>query len=106
MGNRSFVYPGVGQAPAGPARTAQPTAAKTIPFDYAFKFDLIGKRGNKVQDVVEISMEGVFVALSIGYSAVRDEQRNPGTFVPAFTPRPPVLVPILTSVTLQGSTVV
>lgn len=41
---------------------------KTIPFDYVFQLALNGKRGNKVQDVLEISREGVFVALSLGYS--------------------------------------
>ncbi len=46
---------------------------KTIPFDYVFQFPLQGKRGNKVQDVVEISVEGMFVALSLGYSVVLDE---------------------------------
>jgi hypothetical protein len=95
MGNRSFVYPGLSQAPAGPAGSAQPKA-KTIPFDYVFKFDLKGVKGNKVQDVVEISMEGVFVTVSIGYSAARE---GPNTFVPPFnsqiTPQPPVLVPLL-----------
>ena len=54
----------------------QAPPAKTIPFDYVFQFALQGIRGNKVQDVVEISSEGVFVALSVGYSLMLDEQRT------------------------------
>lgn len=46
----------------------QVVVPKTIPFDYVFQFGLAGKAHNKVQDVVEISSEGTFVALSIGYS--------------------------------------
>jgi hypothetical protein len=60
----------------------QAPLAKTIPFDYAFQFALQGRRGNKVQDVVEISTEGVFVALSVGYSLVLDEQSAARTFQP------------------------
>jgi hypothetical protein len=71
---------------------------KTIPFDYAFQFSLKGERNNRVQDVVEISMEGVFVALSLGYSVVLDEQKRPRTFQPVAdqrtTPQPPVLVSV------------
>jgi hypothetical protein len=71
---------------------------KTIPFDYAFQFSLKGERNNRVQDVVEISMEGVFVALSLGYSVMPDEQKQPRTFQPVIdqrtTPQPPVLVSV------------
>jgi hypothetical protein len=35
-----------------------------------------------VQDVVEISTEGVFVALSVGYSLVLDERSTARTFQP------------------------
>ncbi len=55
---------------------------KTIPFDYVFQFTLLGKPGNKVQDVIEISTEGVFAALSVGYSLVQDERGTPRTFGP------------------------
>jgi hypothetical protein len=83
--------------PRGNAQLRQTPPAKTIPFDYAFQFALQGKRGNKVQDVVEISTEGVFVALSIGYSLMLDEQKTSRTFQPVIkqttTPHSPVLVP-------------
>jgi hypothetical protein len=61
-----------------PARSAsngipQPTAAPTtkeIPYDYVARFVLTGKAGNRVQDVVNISIEGAFVAVTIGYSFI------------------------------------
>jgi hypothetical protein len=83
--------------PRGNAQLRQAPPAKTIPFDYAFQFALQGRRGNKVQDVVEISTEGVFVALSVGYSLVPNEQRTARTFQPVVqqttTLPSPVFVP-------------
>jgi hypothetical protein len=69
-----------------PVPAAAP-AAKEIPYDYVAKFTLQGKRGNRVQDVINISIDGAFVAAAIGYS-----------FVPAKLPelRP---IPILGSTT-------
>ena len=52
-----------------PPPTAAPTA-KEIPYDYVAKFTLQGKRGNRVQDVINISIEGAFVAVAIGYSFI------------------------------------
>ncbi|HJQ68521.1 MAG TPA: hypothetical protein VKA70_06100 [Blastocatellia bacterium] len=94
---KNFNYQGQAVNPSlNRARAARP-AAKTVPFDYVFQFALQGQRGNKVQDVVEISMEGVFVALSVGYSLVPDERKTPQTFAPVVTkPRTaplPTLVP-------------
>lgn len=90
-------------------------APKTIPFDYVFQLPLKGERGNKVQDVVEISAEGNFIALSIGYSLVADDRRlfraseerisattlnarlSPNSFQatinPTTTPQSPVMIP-------------
>lgn len=48
-------------------------SANEIPFDYVAKFNLRGQRGNRVQDVINISVEGAFVAVAIAYS-----------FIPAF----------------------
>lgn len=53
--------------------TAYPSVvpnSKEIPFDYVAKFVLTGKRGNRVQDVINISVEGAFIATSIGYGFV------------------------------------
>lgn len=46
------------------------SAAKEIPYDYVAKFKLQGKAGNRVQDVINISTEGSFVAVAIGYSFI------------------------------------
>jgi hypothetical protein len=85
----------------GAARTNAAAAVKTIPFDYVFQFALQGKRGNKTQDVVEISTEGVFVALSVGYSLVLDEKSVARTFQPVINQntilRSPSLVPFFSN---------
>lgn len=63
----------------------QPAAAPTtkeIAYDYVAKFVLTGVRGNRVQDVVNISIEGAFVAVTIGYG-----------FIPAPTGSPPTTAP-------------
>ena len=52
-----------------PPSTAAPTT-KEIPYDYVAKFTLKGERGNRVQDVINISIEGAFVAVTIGYSFI------------------------------------
>src|SRR6266404_9844979 len=46
-----------------------------IPFDYAAKFELTGRPGNLVQDVINISSDGVFVAVAIGYGFEEDRAR-------------------------------
>jgi hypothetical protein len=97
-----FGYPNPRAIPQrGAIRTNAPPAVKTIPFDYVFQFSLLGQRGNKVQDVVEISTEGVFVALSVGYSLVLDERRTPPTFGPVINQntllRGPSFVPLFSN---------
>jgi hypothetical protein len=101
-----FGYPNPRAIPQrGAVRTNAPPAVKTIPFDYVFQFSLLGQRGNKVQDVVEISTEGVFVALSVGYSLVLDERRTPQTFGPVINQntllRGPSLVPFFSGDSLN-----
>lgn len=48
---------------------AGPTS-KEITYDYVATFPLMGQRGNRVQDVINISVEGAFVAVAIGYSFI------------------------------------
>ena len=48
---------------------AAPTT-KEIAYDYVARFVLTGVRGNRVQDVINISIEGAFVAVTIGYSFI------------------------------------
>jgi hypothetical protein len=43
---------------------------KEIPYDYVATFTLQGRRGNRVQDVINISVDGAFVAVAIGYSFI------------------------------------
>jgi hypothetical protein len=96
---RRLAYPGIAAKPAAERpRDLSPKPAKTIPFDYVFEFKLEGRRGNRVQDVVEISIEGHFVATSIGYSLVPNEQERPRFVTPvvdsASFPQNPVGVPL------------
>jgi hypothetical protein len=71
--------------------TAQPVT-RTIPFDYVFQFELTGNPANRVQDVVDISMQGTFVAVSIGYSFVLDERSGRRqTFGPVLA-QPPIFL--------------
>jgi len=57
-----------------PPATQPAAVTRTIPFDYVFEFNLTGTPTNKVQDVVDISMQGTYIAVSIGYSFVLDER--------------------------------
>ena len=53
-----------------PGASAAPTV-KEIPYDYVATFTLAGNRpGNRVQDVINISIDGAFVAVDIGYSFI------------------------------------
>jgi hypothetical protein len=54
---------------------------RTIPFDYAFRYQLTGKPGNVINKAVTVSIEAPFVAVSIGYGVV--PKVTPITFGPA-----------------------
>jgi hypothetical protein len=54
---------GLGEAPPSPAR-------RTIPFDIAFRYQLVGERERVHRQIVTISIEATFVAVSIGYGVV------------------------------------
>lgn len=71
-----------------------PRPVKTIPFDYVFELQLTGQRDAVVQDVVAVSVEGVFVATDIGYALEAEEQRLPLDREAAVPPRPPVIATI------------
>jgi hypothetical protein len=60
-----------------PPPTAAPTT-KEIPYDYVAIFKLTGERGKRLQDVINISIEGAFVAVTIGYSVSTPENRARG----------------------------
>jgi hypothetical protein len=46
-----------------------------IPYDYGATFDITGRPGNVVQDVINISAEGAFVAVAVGYGFEADRGR-------------------------------
>jgi hypothetical protein len=47
-------------------------AVRVIPYEYVADFTLQGNVGNLVQDVINVSVEGTFVAVSIGYGLVEE----------------------------------
>lgn len=70
-------YAGVGQN-GGPAQAATETrfpvsaapGVKEIPYDYVATFRLSGIAGRRAQDVINISTEGTFIAVAVGYSFI------------------------------------
>lgn len=50
-------------------------SATVVPFDHAARFELRGVPGNIVQDVINISGDGAFVAVAIGYGFEEDRAR-------------------------------
>lgn len=49
---------------------------KEIPYDYIASFILTGTRGRRSEDVINISVDGAFIATSIGYSFVPAKPTN------------------------------
>jgi hypothetical protein len=48
------------------------TAARVIPYEYVADFTLRGEVGNLVQDVINVSVDGVFIATAIGYGLAEE----------------------------------
>jgi hypothetical protein len=61
---------------------AAATGVKEIPYDYVATFKLTGKRGTRTQDVINISTEGTFVAVSVGSSFVPFSEALTATTAP------------------------
>lgn len=86
---------------AAPAPLRRPPSAApssgtgtVIPYDYAATFELTGEPGNLVQGVINISQEGVFVAVAIGYGFEEDRGRSIGiTLPPPPSEQPPPEAP-------------
>jgi hypothetical protein len=57
---------------AAPFGLAEPIddERRTIPFDYAFRFELDGKPGETHTDKITVSIEAAFTAVSVGYGLV------------------------------------
>jgi hypothetical protein len=60
------------------------SAVSIIPYDHAASFGLRGIPGNIVQDVINVSVEGVFVATAIGYGF--EEERGQPIDIPVAPP--------------------
>src|SRR5262245_60065923 len=56
----------------GREQKRDPQSRPVIPYEYVADFTLTGNVGNLVQDVINISMEGVFVAVAIGYGLAEE----------------------------------
>lgn len=82
-----------------PPPIATPTT-KEIPYDYVAKFKLQGKPGNRVQDVINISIEGGFVAVAIGYSFIPKLPASPSTLIKVESTPPIPFLPSGSTVTL------
>lgn len=79
LGQILDVAPDAAPPDGSPGNGARPNL-KEIPYDYVATFRLTGKRGERVQDVINTSVDGAFVAVAIGYS-----------FIPAALPALPAL---------------
>jgi len=53
-----------------PTTLAPSPTLREIPYDFVARFELVGKRGERTSDVINVSTDGAFVAVSIGYSFV------------------------------------
>jgi hypothetical protein len=58
-------------------------APAVIPYDYAASFELRGVPGRMVHDVINVSADGIFVAVAIGYGFEEDRGRGVGFARPA-----------------------
>ncbi|HZM85109.1 MAG TPA: hypothetical protein VFF31_01010 [Blastocatellia bacterium] len=71
------------QTPFGREQIHDLPWVKVIPYDYVADFQITGAAGNVIQDVINVSAEGVFVAIAIGYAFEEDRAepvvlRSPG----------------------------
>src|SRR2546422_7278067 len=81
------------ETPFGREQPRDLPAVRVIPYDYVAKFELKGDPGNLIQDVINVSVEGVFVAVSIGHAlldGLADKSNTGGGTDPANTPKTPL----------------
>ena len=71
-----------------PPLNAGSSSGSVMPFDHAARFELKGTPGNIVQDVINISSDGGFVAVAIGYG-FEENRARPDTLGPEPPPTPP-----------------
>lgn len=60
---------------------AMGTILRELPYDYVATFKLTGEPSKRTQDVINVSTEGVFVAVSIGYSFAPNPRALPAPVV-------------------------
>jgi hypothetical protein len=87
---RRIARPPVAPAPGG-------SEGMIIPYDHAAAFELTGRPGNIVQDVINVASDGVFVATAIGYGFEEQRARPINNPAPAPATAPgPVTAPLVT----------
>jgi hypothetical protein len=87
--------------PIRPEAAPDPALRRTIPFDYAFRYELTGAPGKVLNSTVTVSIEAAFVAVAIGYGVV--PKVTPISFGPALPTlgvTVPPSIPSLRDVTL------
>jgi hypothetical protein len=67
----------------GPPPSPGTSPISIVPYDYAAKFELRGIPGNIVEDVINVSVEGVFVAVAIGYGFEEERGRSIEISIPS-----------------------
>src|SRR6266545_2901658 len=89
LGETTMRYGTLGQS-GGAVATAEQSGGgaaaagvKEIPYDYVATFKLTGTRGTRAQDVINISTEGTFVAVSVGSSFLPAAKTLTPTAAPA-----------------------
>src|SRR4051812_40086328 len=60
---------------ASGSRQGTSDVGTVIPYDAAATFRLTGRPGNLIQDVINVSTDGTFVAVAIGYGFEEDRER-------------------------------
>ncbi len=83
--------------------TPQAGSRRTIPYDYAFRYELTGEKGRVLKSTVTVSIEAPFVAVSIGYGVIPKVTTitfGPATFGPALAIFPARVSPLLQNLTL------
>src|SRR5262245_34340716 len=77
--------------PLGREQMRDIPAVRVIPYEYVADFALKGDVGNVVQDVINISVEGAFVAVSIGYGLIEEPAEALQLITPPGTTTPTTL---------------
>jgi len=78
-------------SPVGREQLRDLPAVRVIPYDYIADFTLRGEVGNLIQDVINIGVEGVFVAVSIGYGLNEERGEKLNVVTRSDSPSPATL---------------